>query len=95
MLELGAITERAHTVIGRCAGKNGIDLLLAYGDAARYYKQGAAAYATQALHFTDKQELLCALKKRLEKGDVVWIKGSRGMRLEEILPGLYEERQNG
>ena len=42
MLELGAISERAHREIGAFAAEKGIDLLLAYGGDACYYRQGAS-----------------------------------------------------
>ncbi|MEM1485369.1 UDP-N-acetylmuramoyl-tripeptide--D-alanyl-D-alanine ligase [Oscillospiraceae bacterium PP1C4] len=94
MLELGTISQQAHIEIGRFAAENGIELLLAYGDMARYYSQGAAQGKTEAAHFNDKSTLLAVLLKQLHAGDVVWFKGSHGMHLEEILQGLYEERQS-
>lgn len=90
MLELGAISERAHTEIGAYAAEKGIDLLLAYGGDACYYQQGASEGGISAALFGDKAELLRRLMAEIRPGDVVWVKGSRGMRMEEILEGLYK-----
>ncbi len=91
MLELGEISRQAHLEIGAFAAQNGIDLLLAYGGMARYYVQGAGQETIRTAHFSYKKDLLETLRGQLREGDVVWFKGSRGMRLEEILQGLYEE----
>ena len=42
-------------------------------------------------HFADKQALAEALLRLLEPGDAVLVKGSRGMKLEEILQLVYQE----
>ena len=90
MLELGAISERAHREIGAFAAEKGIDLLLAYGGDACYYRQGASEGGIPAELFDDKEELLARLREEIRPGDAVWVKGSRGMRMEEILEGLYK-----
>ena len=90
MLELGAISERAHREIGAFAAEKGIDLLLAYGGNACYYRQGASEGGIPAELFDDKEELLARLREEIRPGDTVWVKGSRGMRMEEILEGLYK-----
>ncbi|MBC3939397.1 UDP-N-acetylmuramoyl-tripeptide--D-alanyl-D-alanine ligase [Anaerotruncus massiliensis (ex Liu et al. 2021)] len=90
MLELGAISERAHREIGAFAAEKGIDLLLAYGGDACYYRQGASEGGIPAELFGDKEELLARLREEIRPGDAVWVKGSRGMRMEEILEGLYK-----
>ena len=90
MLELGAISERAHREIGAFAAEKGIDLLLAYGGDACYYRQGASEGGIPVELFGDKEELLARLREEIRPGDAVWVKGSRGMRMEEILEGLYK-----
>ena len=89
MLELGRLEEAAHLEIGRLAAQLGVDLVLAYGPAARLYVQGAEEAGGQARHFETKAALLQALQGTLRPGDVVWFKGSHSMALEEVLEGLY------
>ncbi len=89
MLELGQISEQAHRDVGRFAAMHGVDLLLAYGPQARYYVEGANEVRAIGRHFTEKETLCQALRQQVSPGCVVWVKGSRGMRLEEILEGLY------
>lgn len=91
MLELGELSEQAHRDIGAFAAQCGIDLLLAYGDAAWYYTEGANQAAMRALHYPDQDSLLRALLNELALGDVVWVKGSHGMHLENLLEKLYKE----
>lgn len=89
MLELGSLEEAAHLEIGALAAQLGIDLVLAYGPAARRYVQGAEREGGSARHFATKAALLEALQGTLQPGDVVWFKGSHSMALEEVLEGLY------
>ncbi|MFR9190359.1 MAG: UDP-N-acetylmuramoyl-tripeptide--D-alanyl-D-alanine ligase [Anaerotruncus massiliensis (ex Togo et al. 2019)] len=84
MLELGAISERAHREIGAFAAEKGIDLLLAYGGDACYYRQGASEGGIPAELFDDKEELLARLREEIRPGDAVWVKGSRGMRRRDL-----------
>ncbi len=88
MLELGPVSHEAHIEIGRFAATHQVDLLLAYGEQARFYVEGANQLRPIARWFAHKQELLAELQQLVAAGDVVWVKGSRGMRLEEILQGL-------
>lgn len=86
MLELGDTAPEAHRAVGRAAVENGVDVLFSYGENARYYQEGyTQAGGAQGAHFTDKAALTDALCRMLREGDAVLFKGSRGMRLEEII----------
>ena len=45
-------------------------------------------WAIAAAHFTEVEPLVAWLKPRLRPGDVVLVKGSRGMRLERVVEAL-------
>ena len=90
MLEMGAYSQAAHREVGRAAAGAGVDLLLAYGGDACYYSQGAKEGGVESETFSDKADLLARLRGALGPGDIVWVKGSRGMRMEEVLQGLYK-----
>lgn len=89
MLELGAVSRQAHIDVGKAVAESGIDILLAYGKEARYYMQGTENTKVKSALYTEKRRLLEALRKNAGAGDVIWFKASRGMRLEEIIQGLY------
>jgi UDP-N-acetylmuramoyl-tripeptide--D-alanyl-D-alanine ligase len=42
------------------------------------------------IHFDDKKELIKYLKRIADEGDLLLIKGSRGMAMEEVTIGLIE-----
>ena len=73
------------------AAKNA-DILLAYGAQSEETVAAATENGMQyARHFQDKQALSRELSALLRAGDAVLVKGSRGMKLEEILQSVYEE----
>ncbi|WP_245574289.1 UDP-N-acetylmuramoyl-tripeptide--D-alanyl-D-alanine ligase [Desulfovirgula thermocuniculi] len=89
MLELGEAGPESHRQIGSLAA--GVaDYLVAVGDLAVHYVRGALEAgmpAGRAAHFASRGEAAAFLKEVIRPGDVVLVKGSRGMRMEEI----YEE----
>jgi UDP-N-acetylmuramoyl-tripeptide--D-alanyl-D-alanine ligase len=99
MLELGEKTEHYHSELGRAVAESGIDLLLtvgkhssAIGDGA----QGCGMNPEKIIAFDDNQKVSAYLTENLKAGDLVLIKGSRKMKLEEVvmsLKGLHG-RQN-
>lgn len=90
MFELGDIAPQAHADVGAFCAQKGIDQLYAYGDLARFYSEGATAAGGNAQTYSDSDSLIKTLRENLHAGDVVWFKASRGMRLEQVLQGLYE-----
>jgi UDP-N-acetylmuramoyl-tripeptide--D-alanyl-D-alanine ligase len=94
MRELGVITESKHRVVGRRAGAL-LDLLITYGDLARIIAEEAATGAAATGHRLTiqswgegpdaKQEIAAYLTGLLKPGDVVLLKGSRGLQMEDIV----------
>ena len=41
-------------------------------------------------YFETKEEMADFLLPMIKKGDILWLKASRGMKLEEVLSRLYE-----
>ncbi|MCL6610763.1 MAG: UDP-N-acetylmuramoyl-tripeptide--D-alanyl-D-alanine ligase [Peptococcaceae bacterium] len=100
MLELGDKSESAHREVGRAVCNAGVDLLAAVGDRARHIGLGAreAGLSPGRIHYyRTAREAAGELKKFLRPGDVVLVKGSRGMKMEEFvfaLSGRQEEDAN-
>ncbi len=91
MLELGAAGEVEHETIGRYIQQRSIDTLFTFGDKARLYCTDGTRICRG--HFDSREKLLEALVSGVSSGDVVLFKGSRGMKLEEVVEGLVKERE--
>src|SRR3712207_6138057 len=84
MLELGPDEDRFHAEIGEHARERGVDLLVTVGPRAAHM-QGDQAVA-------DADEAAALLPELLEDGDIVLVKGSRGVGLEVVADALSEAR---
>jgi UDP-N-acetylmuramoyl-tripeptide--D-alanyl-D-alanine ligase len=83
MRELGADEARFHREVGAEAAALGVDLLVAVGEAARGYVEGAGGRVATA-YFPTVEEAIAGLPGLLAPGDTVLLKASRGMELERI-----------
>ncbi len=87
MLELGDAGPDLHRDIGRFAAKSKIDLFVSVGTLSGYILEGAQEEGIggmSLLRFKNSVEAGKALKGILKEGDLVLVKGSRGMKMEEI-----------
>lgn len=90
MLELGEQSQILHESIGEIAAKSGLDRLLLKGDFAPAVAAGAAREGMPAdavRFFQDDGEAVDFLKTYLRDGDWVLVKGSRRMKMEQIVQG--------
>lgn len=95
MLELGVCAQAEHYKIGRVAAEKA-DVLLAYGPNSDRVLTGAVTGGmplSRAKAFTDKARLLQVLCRTAKPGDVLLFKGSRGMRMEEVLEKFLKEEK--
>ncbi len=95
MLELGVCTDAEHYKVGRIAAEKA-DVLLTYGQNSVRMLYGAITGGmsqAKARGFTDKDSLVQALKQLAKPGDVLLFKGSRGMRMEQILEAFLEDEK--
>lgn len=91
MLELGDYAKTAHTEVGKAVAENKIDYLLAYGNDAKFYVDGAKQSGVEnAFLFDDKEKLSEMLLNIATKGDAILFKGSRGMKLEDVINTVYK-----
>lgn len=92
MLELGQNEIEYHKEIGYKVGQSKIDFLFTFGQLAKYIaevtqkKLGSEKVKT----FVDKQSLINHVRDVIEENDVILVKGSRGMALEEIVNALIK-----
>lgn len=85
MLELGSYAEEAHREIGRKVVEFGIDYLFTYGSDMHYAYEVASDLIKHSMHFDDKDLLVYHIFEVVEKGDIVLVKGSRGMQMEDVV----------
>jgi UDP-N-acetylmuramoyl-tripeptide--D-alanyl-D-alanine ligase len=94
MLELGASSSELHAEVGQAAAGR-VDFLVLLGDKARQTAAGATRGGMAADRITvvaDHQAAVLCLRALIRPGDRVLVKGSRGMRMEQISAALREER---
>ena len=98
MLELGEGSEAEHRDIGEEVVCMGIDALFCYGPMMKLAIESAhKSGLSKAKHFDTKIALSDELNRYVRQGDVVLVKGSRGMRMEEVVDELKRglEQMNG
>ena len=92
MLELGEIEREEHRKIGELVAEQGVALLIGVGPLSRDMVDGANAKRDgMAVHFEDNGSAADYLLGQLEPGDTVLVKGSRAMKLEEVIEKILEE----
>ncbi len=88
MLELGDSSEEEHGKVGSAMKNFSCDYLLTYGTYAKFLN--IAANVTFKAHYDQKNILSEYLLELLAPGDIVLIKGSRGMKMEDVVIFLQE-----
>ena len=93
MLELGAAAEAAHLEVGRLAARLGVERLYGFGPLSRSTVSGARAAGLLTAHaVSDLETLIEEIRREVQPGDRILIKGSRGMKMERILERLVGPR---
>ena len=90
MFEMGDMSEIGHREVGKECPNN-TDVLITVGDDSIYISKEANKYglnSSNTHHFINKLELLDSINNIVKEGDVILVKASRGMRLEEIVEFL-------
>ena len=93
MLELGELSAELHHDLGREAARSGVDAVLLVGSFVRAAAAGAleGGLGAGALsHFATTDEAVRGAVDLVREGDVVLVKGSRGMALERVVGALRE-----
>ena len=91
MLELGDYGPKAHRDIGMMVAESEIEVLVTVGELARMVAEGAAAAGMpgKAIQsFADSVETGGKLRAMVKRGDAILVKGSRAMKMEEIVQVL-------
>jgi UDP-N-acetylmuramoyl-tripeptide--D-alanyl-D-alanine ligase len=96
MLELGERSAELHEEVGRAAAKAGVDQLIAVGGApAKALADAAIASgmtAARVRYFATSDAAADAAIALVKTGDLVLVKGSRGVKTDRVVDRLKAER---
>jgi UDP-N-acetylmuramoyl-tripeptide--D-alanyl-D-alanine ligase len=88
MLELGRESQHLHQELGRELARAGMDVVVGVGEACQAVAEGARQEGMengQVYWFLTKKGLLAELHDLVHPGDLILVKGSRGMEMEEVV----------
>lgn len=91
MYELGQREVPGHQEVGEAVFNTNIDYLLTVGDLAAMASRKAIELGMKpdkVFHFDNNKEAVQKLKMIMETGDIILVKGSRGMKMEEIVSAI-------
>ena len=84
MLELGSSSGEQHRIIGGKCQKEELSAVFTFGNETVVAHEEMNESILHK-HFDEKEALLSSLNDIISKGDKILVKGSRGMRMEEIV----------
>lgn len=92
MLELGDHEHEFHEEIAKSIDSSKIHSVYTIGNLSRIIsnKLSSSKIKGEVKHFTSKEELVSECRRILKKDDVILVKGSRGLKLEEVCNLLKE-----
>jgi UDP-N-acetylmuramoyl-tripeptide--D-alanyl-D-alanine ligase len=93
MRELGALSREEHAAVGRAAAEAAPAVVVAVGREALALADAVDELGLRALRASDADEAASVVAGVLQAGDVVLVKGSRGVRLERVVARLSGEGQ--
>lgn len=88
VLELGPNSQIMHEQVGEYLNGKDIDTLFTFGEESQYISNVGNQYVNHMEHFENKQKLIETIKTYVQPEDKVLVKGSRGMKLEEVVESL-------
>jgi UDP-N-acetylmuramoyl-tripeptide--D-alanyl-D-alanine ligase len=101
MRELGSETDIQHRIVGESVAQS-VDRLYTYGELALKLAEAATEAAivdgshmyVQSFREDQREDLTAALLSELNDGDLVLLKGSRGLEMERIVQALSEATED-
>lgn len=91
MLELGRSSADIHADVAREIVDADVDIIVATGEFMEAFAPHAAALGPRLITAAEPLEALASLTDRMTGGEVVLLKGSRGVALERLVPRFEEK----
>ena len=92
ILELGDYSEKAHRQVGQAIDHQ-FEAVYTYGTDSRYILDGLSdSFHGDRQHFSAKENLVNTIRTTMKNDTVVLFKGSRSMKLEEIIDELIQPK---
>lgn len=98
ILELGGWAESIHRELGRIAFELKLDYIITVGNSSKFITDEAVYCGyprDRAIHFNGNMDVTDHLKGFLKDDDVLLVKGSRGMKMEEIVAMIINDYKEG
>ena len=89
MLELGVASTQQHEKLGSKCSEANLDAVFTIGNET-LSTQSVINGVPINLHYHNSDDLISSLKSQLKDNDKVLFKGSRGMKIEKIISGVFE-----
>ena len=91
MLELGDYSQKGHSEVGEVVAHKGIDILITVGQESKFIGIEARKCGMddqRIIHLESNKDVIDYLDTIIEQGDKILVKGSRSMKMEEIVEYL-------
>ena len=89
MLELGVASTQQHEKLGSKCSEANLDAVFTIGKETKS-TQSVINGIPINLHYHNSDDLISSLKSQLKDNDKILFKGSRGMKMEKIISGVFE-----
>ena len=95
MRELGALAEEEHRSLGDAVAEAGVRLVIGCGGLVDLTLERAAARGVEAVRAATTEDAAREATARVRAGDAILVKGSRGVRAEDVVAALAADRPTG
>ena len=85
MYELGRYEEESHREVGAYAAAQSVDYVIAVGQLGRLIGDAAEEAGCLVIRAETNEQAMQLLSRYVQTGDVILVKGSRGMKMEQIV----------
>ena len=90
ILEAGEKEEEVHRELGRILADTDMDILLFYGKSTAFSAEEAGKVTDKKVyHIENRSELIKMITEVISRGDLLFVKGSRGTNLEYAIDRLF------
>lgn len=91
MGELGSFSEKMHRELGNYIGTSDIEIAFYIGECGEFVEAGATEAGLSNIYiFRDQENMKNVIRDKIKSDDVILVKGSRSMKLENIVKSIIE-----